>query len=384
MKRGDGREVSRCELSFNFRLKVRGTIWVSWTAPAKPGQTLIAWGTGLGANPADSDSIQTSSPHPIDGTVDVYVGSAKVRDVVYSGASIYPGVHVIGFKIPDDAPTGCFVPIAVVTGTNVVSNTPVLPISSGTGPCADSMAGWNGEQLAKIANGSGKIGVLSVVQAVGPDRSGNPVTTAYLSAVFQRSAITHAIVNPSALGCVINGSTLNLASAPPNGLKASAVITTLPNGNGTALTSPVPGLYYAIYTGTTLPNGSYTFSAASAGADLGSFSATVSFPALSIEWTNQSDATTIDRAQGLQIKWTSAPPGSFVVINGNSGVNFTCLARAEDGGFTVPPYVLSGLKSGSGTLAVSNTTAYGSFNASGLDAGFTIGIVSTSINSSYK
>ena len=42
----------------------------------------------------------------------------QVTNIAYAGASVYPGVDVIGFTIPTGVPNGCLVPVIVVTGTN--------------------------------------------------------------------------------------------------------------------------------------------------------------------------------------------------------------------------------------------------------------------------
>jgi hypothetical protein len=73
----------------------------------------------------------------------------------------------------------------------------------------------------------------------------------------------------------------------------------------------------------------------------------------------------IDRTQGFTVTWTGGNPGSYVVVSGTSTsagtaanpavtVGFTCIANVGDGQFSVPPYILSALPPGTGTVQMQN------------------------------
>jgi hypothetical protein len=79
----------------------------------------------------------------------------------------------------------------------------------------------------------------------------------------------------------------------------------------------------------------------SGGADVGKFKATINLPDPLLTWTNRSAAATINRALGVEVKWSGGGPGTFVIIAGNSssettGANgtFTCVAD-----YTSPPAI---------------------------------------------
>ena len=93
---------------------------LTYVQSGKPGEIIILWSTGLGADPADSDTTYTSSPHSIAVNLQMFIGGMKA-DVIYQGASVYPGVSVIGLTIPANVQAGCYVPVAALID-NVVSN----------------------------------------------------------------------------------------------------------------------------------------------------------------------------------------------------------------------------------------------------------------------
>jgi hypothetical protein len=71
--------------------------------------------------------------------------------------------------------------------------------------------------------------------------------------------------------------------------------------------------------------------------------------------------------------------------------DFTCLAQASAGTFTVPPAVLLSLPASSSlagfsesTLALSDVTGPVSFTATGLDFGWALATVENSINVTYQ
>jgi hypothetical protein len=80
-------------------------------------------GQGLGADPGDSDNTYIAAPHAINTPMQVYLAGSS--EPLYQGASVYPGVDAIIFKIPPSGPNGCNVPLLAVTG-NVISNVVVL------------------------------------------------------------------------------------------------------------------------------------------------------------------------------------------------------------------------------------------------------------------
>ncbi len=142
--------------------------------------------------------------------------------------------------------------------------------------------------------------------------------------------------------------------------------------------------------------GTFTFTG-SGGADVGKFTAAVTFTNPIFNWTNQGAAATIVRAQGLTVTWTGGNPGTFVYIGGDLtvqratagspglGVGYGCRSAVEAGQFTVPSYILLGLPAVSGATTVNHQVDL-TFSATGLDTGATglTGEIEFSMPTTYK
>lgn len=130
----------------------------SLTHPAKPGDYLTLWGTGLGSAPQDQ--------------VEVLLGGHPAR-VTYAGpAPGYAGTDQINFQVPNDAaiPFGCYVAISVVAA-GVGSNTGTLSTSADGSPC-QSPLGFTVTQLAQLDAGQFlSVGQVNLYDMVGPPES---------------------------------------------------------------------------------------------------------------------------------------------------------------------------------------------------------------------
>lgn len=367
---------------------VNGTL-VTYTASAAPGEVIILWGTGFGAT-GNSDTTYDTTAHQTTVPYKIYFGGVEAVSVAYKGASVYPGVDVFGVTIPQNAPTGCYVPFAAVANGNIVSNTVTIPIHAGGGICSDPQFGISGDQISML-NGQGtvKSGFLIVAQSTAPVIG----TTNSASAIFQQ---TTGVSSPtgggvvSLGGCIINQTITGGSIGTTTGLNAGTITVTGPGGSPVTLTAipQVPGFYTGTIASIPSTGGAYVFNG-TPGSQVGAFTATVNFPNPLLVWTNQSAAATVARNQGLPVTWSGGAPGSYVIIFGSSASgtvsgSFTCFAPQSAGQFTVPSYILLGLPSGSGATSVQNSTNLGSFSASGLDFGGTLGAVSISVNSNYN
>jgi uncharacterized protein (TIGR03437 family) len=359
------------------------------THSGAPGQTIVVWATGLGADPLDSDTAYTTSQHAINTPMQVYFGGVLLT-LLYQGASTYPGVDVIIFTIPDSVPTGCYVPLAAVTG-NVISNVVVFPIHPGGGSCVEPVLGLNGTQILQGTQDTLKAGGVSLVQTNSTNAKGVLTVTNSAAASFQKyngllAAATGrgALVSPGgcAVGPIVAGGALTEV-----GLDAGTISFTGPTGP--AVTLPlelgIKGAYGAALATGGIPSsgGAFTFTGSS-GADVGSFTSTVTLSNPILNWTNQGAAATVDRTQGLLVTWTGGNPGTSVVISGTStstasGViaGFGCRVAAEKGQFTVPSYILQGLPAGSGGVNVQNDV-FSTLSATGLDSTSAGGTISFS------
>jgi uncharacterized protein (TIGR03437 family) len=107
----------------------------SLVSPAVPGQAITIWGTGLGPVAYPDNAAPTADN--VTTPVTVSIGGVPAT-VTYSGrAQCCAGVDQIVVNVPDDAPSGCWVPVVVNAG-GVVSNTTTLSIGApGDTSCDD-------------------------------------------------------------------------------------------------------------------------------------------------------------------------------------------------------------------------------------------------------
>ncbi len=373
---------------------------ITYTNSAKPGQTVILWGSGLGADLADSDLVQTATPHAVNVPLTLYIGGIPVTPL-YAGSSGFPGLNQINVTIPSSVATGCGISLVGVSGT-MVSNTVALPISTSGGVCTDPVIGDNGTQL--ISQGGQIAAYTNASLAITQSTSAQGVQTT-ATGIFQS---IHPNSTSSVGGSVVSLGSCSVAdvgggtstTAPPSitGLDAGTITITGPIGPQTLVPqtntpSALMGLYSVQLANSFLPptGGAFTFTG-SGGKQVGAFSTSISLTN-PLNWTNMSAINSVTRANGLNITWTGGVPNTYVAITGSSllsnsavGASFTCYAPVGAGQFTVPSYVLLALPaSASGGLAVNNGAAPGSFTASGLTAaGIVNAEVSFAISPAYQ
>jgi uncharacterized protein (TIGR03437 family) len=375
---------------------------ITYTNSAKPGETIVLYGSGLGADTADSDTVFTTTPHPVSTPLKIYIGGVPAA-ILYAGSSGYPGYDQIDVTLPEGVPTGCYVGIVGVTGSGsslTTSNFGSLAISSPGGQCDDSIFGISGTIISTLSGQSTvRSGGVFVGQLVGPaipPQTGT-TTTNIASASFDKetgSSFGSSSSSVFSIGsCFVSEvvSSSGGGTVSSTGLDAGSISLTGPEGNYT-LSKLLTGFYDVSLPSNAIPSsgGAFTFSG-SGGTDVGSFKATVNLPNPILDWTNQSAAATINRTQGVQVTWTGGGSGTYVIITGQSlnsatGANgsFTCLANQSALSFTVPNYVTLTLPAGNGSLDVENTASYSTFSASGLDYGTAFGFTGTSVSSVYQ
>jgi uncharacterized protein (TIGR03437 family) len=366
---------------------------LTYTNSGSPGQTIELWTTGLGADPDDSDTTFSPAPHSVNTPLQIYIGGV-LAPILYQGSSGYPGVNQINLTIPMSVPTGCWIPLAAVTGI-VVSNVATLPINNGGGPCIDAQTGLNGNQISPGGGQTLRTGLVSLIQTNSPGKGGTRTITNVADAAFEKYTGIYAPTNAvSPGGCIVN----NLTPVPVGnitGLDVGTITLTGPSGLAVTLAPQfgIKGAFFAnLPAGSVAAGGAFTFKG-SGGADVGSFTSTITLANPVLTWTNQTAAATIDRTQGLTVTWTGGNPGSFVFITGDSSTTtatslgviggYTCLAKVEDGQFTVPSYILLSLPPGNGGTEVQNYIT-SSLSATGLDMAMAIADITFSEASVYK
>jgi uncharacterized protein (TIGR03437 family) len=109
----------------------------SLTKTATPGQAVVLWGTGLGAVPYSDGVAPTAESLPA--PVEIFVGGKKADNVLYSGRTpCCAAIDQYVFTVPNDAPSGCYVPVVVRTRGSTVSNTVTMAIDPAGAPCSDA------------------------------------------------------------------------------------------------------------------------------------------------------------------------------------------------------------------------------------------------------
>jgi uncharacterized protein (TIGR03437 family) len=374
----------------------------TYTNSASPGQSIILWGSGLGADTADSDTTFTSTPHAVNQPLTIYIGGIAVTPA-YAGSSGYPGLNQINVTIPTSVGTGCGISVVGLSGS-IVSNFVNLPIAQGGGVCNDPALGYNGTQLANGGGPSGTYTTASVgifqststppIPGQQPEMTG--VTADFQSYSGGSSSAQTSVVSLGS--CFVPGPVSLSGTAPTiTGLDAGTITVQGPAGSQTLtdtknpLTGLLLGEYEAQVANSFLPatGGTFTFTA-TGGAQVGAFTASISLGNL-LTWTNESSITSVTRASGQQVTWSGGSPNSYVYVSGNSSstsgatATFVCYAPVSQGQLTVPNYVLLALPAGTGNLGISNGATPSTFTASGLTApGVTIGGVTFSLGTTYN
>ncbi|HTR36195.1 MAG TPA: hypothetical protein VMH80_09850 [Bryobacteraceae bacterium] len=376
------------------------------SAAAKPGQTIILYGTGLGAG------LNADNQPPLSGDlatkVELFVGG-QAATIAYSGrSSCCSGLDQINFTVPSNAPPGCWVPVQVRTSSSTVSNTTTMAISDDGSPCSDSSNALSA--AFRTGKKIGLIGLLrtDVTEDVGLATPGEVTTDAAMLTFQQENPVPPAPFNAilslpppgtctayTAPGDLFDGDSIPGADdAGAKFLNAGATFTLSGTAGSRNMARPTNNVrnYQPLgytYTGSLVPSslilnpGGLTLSGAG-GADIGSFSAPVNV-STPLTWTNRAQTTTITRSQGFTVNWTAAPSGQSVIIFGggvdtptNSSAVFVCVAAAGSSSFTVPSQILGNIPPMRGHLLQSKGVIYvgalplatpASFSASGLDLG---------------
>jgi uncharacterized protein (TIGR03437 family) len=401
---------------------------------ARPGQTLILYGTGLGPlPPGNADNTAAPAVAINQGAVELYVGNRRAS-VAYAGrAPGFAGLDQVNFVVPGGV-EGCSVPVAIKIG-DIVSNYTTIAVAPNGGTCSDPL-GLSSSQLDRIAAGQtlrlGSLGLaranveltLPVVgtQNIITDTGTGEFIELNQAAINSGAALGFAGVsslgtcfvyvgkpdqfeptNPVPLKQLDAGPQINL-----NGPKGAKVIrrSTEPGMIGTYSESlfsgggGIPGFPGGGDPDGYLVAGNYTFNNGSGGADVGGFNAQFNFPG-NTNWTNRAAIASVNRSQGVTVNWSGGDPNGMVQIFGYSVSDttdnaiagfFNCIERASAGAFTVPPHVLLALPPSPtggadsltplGALGVGGVSNPGSFTAPRLDFGviFSTNVTLKSLN----
>lgn len=402
--------------------------------PARPGQTVILWGTGLG--PASSDVNIAAGDLPVD--VEVWVGGRRAT-VTYKGRSgCCVGIDQLAFVIPEGV-EGCFVPVVINVG-GVVSNFASVAVARSGNACSDP-TGFSAQDIETAQNnGTLRTGSITLTRT-NLNMSVPGVGSVQMKTDIGIGAFTRFNLNQLLVSQGTGGESLQVSpgacsvmtyrandenSRPVDPIRATpldagnAITVRGPKGEkqltkrqgnadayygelGGGGISGIPGLPGNLPNIPGLPQsqpdflepGSYTISApgGSGANSIGNFSVSFTMPQM-VTWSNQSAVSNgVTRSAGQQITWTGGDANSYVYMSGMSfaqGVAgmFYCIERASAGQFTIPSYVLSTLPATTGNnigmLMVGGTSAAQRFTARDLDAGYITAASMTQQSVSYR
>jgi uncharacterized protein (TIGR03437 family) len=333
------------------------------TNSAMPGQTVLLWGSGVGADTSNDDRTFPQNQNNLTNVpLQVFIGGISAN-VSYRGRTQYPGVDQINVVIPANVPPGCYVSVVAQTGS-IVSNAVTLPVNPTGGPCSDAALGLNGTQLQSLA--ASGTPVNSAALGIGQFTGGNGTETFAIAAFtsFNSSTFGAGFSYASQGSCTLTAPGFSFtdlgAGTPGAALDAGTIQVSGPNGVQTLEEQGGGGGGLFAAQLSSLTPGTYTFST-SGGGDVKAFSLAVNVPT-PFAVTNQAALGSINRSQGATVTWTGGFSNGDIVVAGGTpsptgSVNFSCYGRSDAGQLTIPPSILLALPPGVGKLSVLNLTS---------------------------
>jgi uncharacterized protein (TIGR03437 family) len=343
----------------------------NWTlGPAHPGDTLVFWGTGGGADPLN-DTGGTSGDQTATGNFMVNVAGTQITPLYAGASSGYPGLWQINFTLPANITPDCFA-FAQVSAGGVLSNAVTIPIAA-AGQTSCSAPGFSQSVLAKMDAG-GDIVFAGFSFGTLTD---NGTVYELMGGQFARYTAaewTLPFSGPKFGACIVLDETYPAGgkdpSSPDSFLDAGASLPVSgPNLPATAALGKIALSNGPIYSLTpaagALVAGTYTLTG-NGGADVGPFSVSSTLPT-SFSATNFASITAIDRAQPLTLTWSGTGFDEVIIVvqggvlstTTTHTVTVTCAVAASAGTFSVPaaalaylPAVVSGSATGTGQLTV--------------------------------
>jgi uncharacterized protein (TIGR03437 family) len=363
-----------------------GSVSGATISPARPGQTLIAWATGMGPVTTGDNTASPGFNFEANGVnVQVIVGGVSITPLYAGRAPGLAGADQINFVLPSNVPTGCTVSFQVSVN-GALSNPTFVSIAPDATSSACVLPGFTASQLQSLDQGGTittggfdvtQFGITETIPGLGPTSVKIDAATGSFTQYtgFQLASLQNFTTPSNA--CQVYNITESSQALVVGGtnLDAGAVTLTGPSGSGItnlALTETSNSYSVSIATeGLTIPGlqnngtvvaGTYTLKGAG-GKDVGAFSASMTLGSpLTI---TGGLPTTVTRSAGLTLNWTGGNSTDLVVIVGSSGTvtgtassstEFICTTTAGKATFTVPASILDQLPAASAS-AISAGTA---------------------------
>jgi uncharacterized protein (TIGR03437 family) len=343
----------------------------SLSSPAKPGQVLVAWGTGIGPYQAGDNTAGISHDFSTSEPIAAIVGGVSIP-VVFAGLNGYAGEDQINFTLPANVPTGCSVPLQISVNGNLSAavSIAIAPSASAT---ACVQTGYTTQQLQNLDNGAtitaGGFALSEDVEtlaSVGTEKiddiggSFTQVTGFQLSSSGTPNYSLTTIAGCQVFKYTFSGTTVTVGGA--KSLDAGTVTLTGPSGSNLTnqkLTEDSSNDYSYIINLTgqtsngTILAGTYSLTG-SGGTAVGPFNTSITIgPPLTL---NSPLPTNVTESAGLTLNWTGGNASDVVEIIGDSGTftgtganqvtsitEFICSTTAGQKTFTVPASILTQL-----------------------------------------
>jgi uncharacterized protein (TIGR03437 family) len=357
------------------------------TAAANPGQTLIVYGSGLGA--IDTADNVAPGVKPLNASVQVIAGGRTVTPTYAGRSPNFPALDQVNFVLPADIPPGCYIPVAVRVG-NRISNTATIAVRTNGSVCEhpygldeSTLRRLDAGQTITLGNISvGKFNFAGLITGETADALFGEVDANSL--YIQSSQIPGVANSPIAIdtsGVVIGApGTCSVLSFNPQettdtpDLPEIAVVRALDAGAALRLSGPGgktsmltkaqgDGKYEATlsFAGSNFLQAGRWELSGQGGPDIGVFTAAIDLPE-PMAWSNKT--STVSRSQPFAVSWTGSGGNDMVLITGISFQGgllnpqpmgaFVCTALASSRTFSVPANIVSQLAAGEGAVIVAS------------------------------
>lgn len=346
-------------------------------SPARPGQTLVAWGTGLGP----IDTPDNDAPGAIDfrsqAEIRVIVGAREIAPQYAGRAPEFPGLDVLNFELPPDIEIGCTVPFQVRVGDHLSNRTTIAIAPAGADSCVHREL--SKDVLSRLDAGGTVVSgwfVLNSQFFMESILGGGPwpAINEWAGGGFSRYTADQLA---DAFGPIVEEGTCRVLalSGTWDGLLRGSGGTALDAGNQLKASGPFgdwqlsrrPDSYYYGTNHIDLAGPSENL-AGGGGKDIGAFSASLGQPSPLI--VSQIPYNQVGRKIGVTLRWSGGGSSLVSIVGTNPGrAAFVCTTRADRGFFTVPSSVLTQAfpTAGDGELIVIAEvppgSQYGRFNA---------------------
>jgi len=355
------------------------------TAVAQPGDTIVLWGTGLGADPASDLAGGTSGDRTAAARVRIRVGNVEHTPAYAGRAGGLPGTDQFNFTLASDVPTGCFVPVQIVAEGGA-SNVVTLAIAPRGQSACDHPFLAEAELRRLSEGGTVTVGAFtlsrSTTEMTVPGIGSFEMTSEGLDGGFARFTVGNlgALTDYPGLltfqigQCYVARLQTNQTDFEEFGLfldpikdldAGSPLRLNGPNASNLAVPwdsktgsytldlyrSGFPGMPGSGSGRPVIAAGEYTLTGPG-GRHVGAFTARVRVPT-ALTWTNRAAITSVNRAEGVTVTW-SGGEGSVSIVGYSANTVggtpaepllemglFVCQQRAAEGRFTVPASVLN-------------------------------------------